>query len=348
MVVGVPSNSLSGTFIALCRTKPATETPSAWLSAALAKESKNRRWPTDTEFMESWLKSAIYPSRVCQIILERIEEQFGHHESVSFEEATIEHVLPQTLSPEWELMLGQGAAVTQAEWLHTVGNLTLTGYNPALGNQSFSEKQKIFAQSHFELNRYFANLSTWGENQILQRSQGLFQTALALWPRPASMPEEELPAEPRPQPAYFHADCVRAAQKKLGVMLSKLSQTRYESGDEGVRIVCAVSTEHKESSDTPYSWFALHQKQLEFLTGAATTSWLCYGCGSAECTLLVPTEVIRPYLNQMSASSGSDRHYWHVVIQHKDDKFVLRLLGAVDGPDLTPFLASTTEAPSNA
>jgi hypothetical protein len=84
MVVGVPSNSLAGTFIALCKTKPVTETPSAWLSAALAKESKNRRWPSDTEFMESWLKSAIYPSRVCQIILERIEGQFGHHGEVSW------------------------------------------------------------------------------------------------------------------------------------------------------------------------------------------------------------------------------------------------------------------------
>lgn len=347
MVVGVPSNSLSGTFIALCRTKPATETPSAWLSAALAKESKNRRWPTDTEFMESWLKSAVYPSRVCQIILERIEEQFGHHETVSFVESTIEHVLPQTLSPQWELMLGQRAALIQAEWLHTVGNLTLTGYNPALGNQSFSEKQKIFAQSHFELNRYFANLSTWGEDQILQRSKVLFKTALSLWPRPASMPEEELPTDPRPQPAYFHADCVRVAQKKLGTTLSKLSQTRYESGDEGVRVVCAVSTEHKESSDAPYFWFALHQKQLEYLTEASTTSWLCYGCGSADYTLLVPAETIRPYLDQMSATSGNDRHYWHVVIQHKGDKFVLRLLGAMDGPDLTPFLASTTEAPPN-
>src|SRR5271157_6372887 len=48
MVVGVPSNSLSGTFISLCKAKPVTETPSAWLSAVLVRESKNRRWPTDS------------------------------------------------------------------------------------------------------------------------------------------------------------------------------------------------------------------------------------------------------------------------------------------------------------
>ena len=41
MATGVPSNSLSGVFISLCKGKPITESPSAWLSVALARESKN-------------------------------------------------------------------------------------------------------------------------------------------------------------------------------------------------------------------------------------------------------------------------------------------------------------------
>jgi hypothetical protein len=59
MVVGVPSNSLSGLFISLCKTKPVTETPSAWLSGALAREDKSRRWPTDAEFADCWVRSAV-------------------------------------------------------------------------------------------------------------------------------------------------------------------------------------------------------------------------------------------------------------------------------------------------
>ncbi len=55
MFVGVPSNSLSGLFISLCKTKPVTETPSAWLSGSLGGEDKNRRWPTDAEFAEGWV-----------------------------------------------------------------------------------------------------------------------------------------------------------------------------------------------------------------------------------------------------------------------------------------------------
>jgi hypothetical protein len=339
MVVGVPSNSLSGIFISLCKIKPVTDTPSAWLSAALARESKNRRWPTDAEFLERWLRAPIYGSRACQVILECIEEQFGHHEIVAFTGASVEHVLPQTLSPGWEQALGENAATIQSEWLHTIGNLTLTGYNPELGNKEYAEKRTIYADSHFELNRVFGNCETWEAPQIRQRAESLFETAQQLWPRPAIVPEEEPPVR-RVEPANFHAECIRAAQKVLHVVFSKLSQTRYEAGDQGTRLMCAVSAEHNESGGIPYFWFALHLKQLEFLD-AAPSAWLCFGCGSSRQTLVLPASVVKPLLAQISVTNGEDRHYWHIVVQRKNGKLVLRLLGALDGPDLTEFLVPT-------
>jgi uncharacterized protein with ParB-like and HNH nuclease domain len=341
MVVGVPSNSLSGIFVSLCKIKPVTDSPSAWLSAALAHEDKNRRWPTDTEFFERWLRAPLYGSRVCQVILECIEHQFGHHESVVFTDANVEHVLPQTLSPEWEQALGENAGNIQAEWLHTIGNLTLTGYNPELGNKEYSEKRTIFGLSHFELNRFFGSCETWGASQIRKRAESLFETAKQLWPRPVIVPPLETPVE-RVAPANFHAECIRAAQNRLHVVFSKLSQTRYEAGDQGTRLVCAVSAEHNESGGIPYFWFAVHFKQLVFLE-AAPSAWLCFGCGSSGQTLVVPALVVKPLLAKMSVSTGDDRHYWHVVVQRRNGKLVLRLLGAVDGPDLTEFLVSTQD-----
>ncbi len=338
MVVGVPSNSLSGTFISLCKGKPITESPDAWLSGALAREGKNRRWPTDTEFFDSWLKTPIYGSRACQVILECIEEQFGHHEIAPFTNASVEHVLPQTLNPEWEQALGENAASIQAEWLHTIGNLTLTAYNPELSSAEYSEKRKIFALSRFELNRFFGSCETWGVSQIRQRAESLFHTAEQLWPRPAILPEQELHVQ-RGEPANFHAECVRAAQRHLNPIFSKLSQTRYEAGDRGARLVCAVSAEHNESGGIPYFWFALHFKQLQFLE-IAPSALLCFGCGSPGNTLVMPLSVIKPFLSQMSESVGEDRHYWHVVVQRRNGKFVLRLLGGVDGPDLKEFVVS--------
>lgn len=118
--------------------------------------------------------------------------------------------------------------------------------------------------------------------------------------------------------------------------LSKLSQTRYESGDGRIRLMCAVSATHNESGEVPYFWFALHNAQLEFLD-TVKSPYICLGCSSAKTTLLVPLSVIRNILGMLSITKTDDRQYWHIVIQKKSGKFVVRLLGAKDGPDVTEF-----------
>ncbi|HEV3036879.1 MAG TPA: DUF262 domain-containing protein [Candidatus Angelobacter sp.] len=336
MVVGVPSNSLSGLFITLFRSKPVTETPSAWLSTSLARENKNRRWPTDAEFEERWVRSDIYGGRACQVILERLEQSYGHHEVVSFDESSIEHIMPQTLTPEWYELLGADAADVHSEWLHTIGNLTLTGYNPELSNRSYSEKRGLFATSHFELNRHFGDHENWSAFEIEARARGLFKIAVKLWPRPEVFIIESPIVGDKGAPAAFHGECIKLAQRHLGTNLSKLSQTRYESGDGRTRLMCAVSATHKESGDIPYFWFALHRAQVDFLD-TAESPYVCFGCASAETTLLVPLSVIRGNLDSMSVTKTGDRDYWHIVIQKKQGKFVIRLLGGKDGPDLTNY-----------
>lgn len=277
--------------ISLCRTKPVTEAPSAWLAAALGKEDKSRRWPTDSEFEQRWVLAPMYGSRACPIILECLEEQSGHHEAVQLDQATVEHIMPQTLTPAWEGFLGPDQESQHAEWLHTIGNLTLTGYNPELGNKSYAEKRAVYALSHFELNRYFCTCETWGPADIQSRATGLFKTAIQVWPRPpiTIAPDTEYLDE---APAAFHAECIEIVKQQLGVHLSKLSQTRYESGDGQIRLVCAVSTEHNESGGVPYYWFAFHRTQLDFLE-TAPKPLLCFGCGSATKTLLLPLSVVR-------------------------------------------------------
>ena len=336
MIVGVPSNSLSGLFIAICKTKPVTETPSAWLSGLLGREDKKRRWPTDAEFSESWVRSAFYGGRACQVVLECLEQSYGHHEMVGFAESSIEHVMPQTLAPEWYEMLGADAAAIHAKWLHTVGNLTLTGYNPELGNRSYTLKRTTFALSHFELNRHFGNDERWGPIEIENRARELFKIALQLWPRPEIVVISANPSAAinRSVPAAFHGDCVKLAQKHFGVHLSKLSQSRYESGDGRIRLMCAVSAIHEESRDVPYFWFGFNVSQLEFLK-AAEQPYVCLGCSSAETTLLVPLAVIQGFLDSMSISAVAQ--HWHIVVQKKTGRLILRLLGGKDGIDLTEF-----------
>ncbi len=192
VVVGVPSNSLAGFFVLLSRSKRSRNMQdqvsglSAWLSEELACGDKSRRWPTDVEFKEGWMHTQIYHSRACQIILECIEEYYDHHEMPAFERSSIEHVMPQSLTRDWSEMLGADATYVHGQWLHTIGNLTLTGYNSELGNRPYGEKREKFASSHFEVNRYFRAHAGWGSTEIQERAQALFEIATQLWPRPAA------------------------------------------------------------------------------------------------------------------------------------------------------------------
>src|SRR5207245_1068017 len=135
-------------------------------------------------------------------------------------------------------------------------------------------------------------------------------------------------------PAAFHNECVRRVQDHLRVQFSKLSQTRYESGANHIRMVCAVSGEHNETSRTPYYWFAFHRSQLNFLS-TSEKSFVCLGCGSANFTLLVPLAILQASLGSLSVTKNDTRYYWHIVIQRRAGRLALRLLGGSDGPDLT-------------
>lgn len=70
------------------------------------------------------------------------------------------------------------------QYLHTLGNLTLTGYNSVLSNKSFNEKKLIYQESNVSLNKYFRNINTWNEKEIKKRAEYLADIAVKVWPRP--------------------------------------------------------------------------------------------------------------------------------------------------------------------
>src|SRR5436305_2905648 len=98
---------------------------------------------------------------------------YRHKEPVDTEALTIEHVMPRTPTDWWRQHLGEDCEAVHAEWLDTVGNLTLTGYNSELSNAAFSAKKAQLQASHVELNRYFANVDTWDEQAIARRGDAL-------------------------------------------------------------------------------------------------------------------------------------------------------------------------------
>jgi len=80
-------------------------------------------------------------------------------------------------------MLGEKYDTIHKEWLHTVGNLTLTAYNSELSDKPFKEKREYLTNSNISLNRYFENVSVWNEEEIKRRADHLADKAVEIWPR---------------------------------------------------------------------------------------------------------------------------------------------------------------------
>jgi uncharacterized protein with ParB-like and HNH nuclease domain len=117
-----------------------------------------------------------------RIILERLERSDKHHEAADLAKATIEHIMPQTLTDWWRQHLGIDSVVIHAEKLHVLGNLTLSAYNPPLSNKPYPEKKKIYAESNISLNKYFSGVEDWRASDIDNRSSAMAEIAMTIWP----------------------------------------------------------------------------------------------------------------------------------------------------------------------
>ena len=117
-------------------------------------------------------------------------ENHGRKERVAVDEYTIEHILPQNenLSAAWKTALGPEWERVQQTWLHTLGNLTLTGYNSEYSDRSFTEKRDMeggFKESPLRLNAGLGQLEQWNETAIQKRAERLAGIAMEVWKTPS-------------------------------------------------------------------------------------------------------------------------------------------------------------------
>lgn len=103
---------------------------------------------------------------------------------------TVEHIMPQTLSPQWRHELGEEADdEVHAAYVNTIGNLTLTGYNSQYSNNPFADKrdrENGFRDSGLRLSRAVALCDRWSIREIEERRERLWSRFLKLWPMPES------------------------------------------------------------------------------------------------------------------------------------------------------------------
>ncbi|MGT0069136.1 GmrSD restriction endonuclease domain-containing protein [Helicobacter pylori] len=148
--------------------------------------TEKQRFPNNDEFKNCFIAIDFYKFKKREYFFERLEN-FDTKERFYTHEYTIEHIMPQTLTEEWERDLGENFQEIHDKYLHTIGNLTLTGYNPEYSNKSFQEKrgmEKGFKNSPLMLNQGLRDLESFGEEEIKKRANDLADLALKIWTYP--------------------------------------------------------------------------------------------------------------------------------------------------------------------
>lgn len=184
-VCGLGTNSLNKVFPSFTKHIQKDEYFKS-LKAHFGYLTEKQRFPNNDEFKEHFITIDFYHFQKREYFLERLEN-FERKERVYAHEYTTEHIMPQTLEEEWERDLGGNFQAIHDKYLHTIGNLTLTGYNQEYSNKSFQEKrdmEKGFKQSPLRLNQSLKDLESFGEKEIEKRANDLADWALKIWTYP--------------------------------------------------------------------------------------------------------------------------------------------------------------------
>jgi alkylated DNA nucleotide flippase Atl1 len=199
LIAGVPTNNLNRVFQRLpgqlSRDEPIAETVRSALSPA------RLYWSTDKELREAIRTRQFYwqgrgPQK--KLVLRRLAETYRSPEQVDLADKniTIEHVLPQHLTDEWRAELSRDSedpAMLHRELVHTLGNLTLTGYNSALSDLPFVRKREQLSRTSIAMNQDIAEQPQWGKTEIYARADDLAEQAIKIWPGPQETDRERAP-----------------------------------------------------------------------------------------------------------------------------------------------------------
>lgn len=197
----VPTNALNKIFLTLnkdiLRYDGTTEHYVDKMAYTLLAKRDSGRFPNDEEFCQALAAKQVYQMRgkYKVYLFERFEnygtaETKDVYQNLDDNTYTIEHIMPQHLTPEWVRDLGPDYANIHATWLHRLANLTLSAYNPSLSNNTFAEKRDArpggYRDSGLRMNQKLATVTHWGEGELQQRSNEMVERARQIWAYPVT------------------------------------------------------------------------------------------------------------------------------------------------------------------
>ena len=235
-VCAIPTNSLNKTFATFGRALRKDRYLES-IQAHLLTLPSYRRFPNDEEFRRELMVRDLYNIPRRSYWLRRMENH-NRKERVPVDEYTIEHILPQNenLHAKWREALGPEWRRIQETWLHTLGNLTLTGYNSEYSDRPFPEKRDMpggFKDSPLRLNEGLGALDVWDEQAIQARGKRLARQAANVWAPPPMLPPKcwsatvRAPRNPPAIPSRIIRIWPPAAQCALSLTCSESRYSRW-------------------------------------------------------------------------------------------------------------------------
>lgn len=152
----------------------------------------------DRKLLDSLIEVDLYHQRnhMAKLSLIILEEH-RTRETINFDDAQVEHIMPQRLNAEWRLQVANADKVKE-QYGGILGNLTLTKYNQEMSNKPYSEKKEFYKDSNVSLTREVAETyDKWGKDAIIDRTEKLTRELIKIFPMPhiKEISEEEVTGE---------------------------------------------------------------------------------------------------------------------------------------------------------
>ena len=305
IICALPSNVMAKSFALLHsdimriynehekRKEPINVTYADILKYILLKKQGTGIFPTDNSIREMFPQREVYkiPSSYKTFLFERMENGNSKEQNDSLAEKigkgeiTIEHIMPQHLSPQWIKDLGDDYADIKDKYLHTFANLTLTGYNQEYSNRKYSEKWEGYTvkrknketkkdeeievigykDSPFKLSNYMKTHLAWTETELKERGELLLKQFLKLWPM---IETDYLPLEREVEVVAFDDDDIEFTGRKIAGYRYRGQSHKVTTWKDMLVEVCAS---------------LYHEKPTEMLF-LATKEWWLHETGGRERT----------------------------------------------------------------
>lgn len=186
LICGYPTNALNKIFANLIdEIEKSHETKyTDKVLSILAQKTSSGTFPKNKEFEIEFEQKDLYKSKIDKYTLCMLENYLNKEKVYISKDITVEHIMPQKLTPQWQIELGKKYEDIHSQYLHTIGNLTISGYNSELSNKDFSDKKDIYRESNISLCRSICEYEKWNDESIKKRAKDLYNIALNIWGLP--------------------------------------------------------------------------------------------------------------------------------------------------------------------